>query len=194
MQYHEKMKVISFLFLFLFSVVLSAQQNEEIVKCSVINDQSERLKCFDSLAASLKKDNKEKFEKIIPEIEILEDEVEEAVMDKELETKSSKEIIKDQRKIIVSLKSRIQKISKQRDIEKQKRESKGLSISATIISVAYKSYKFRFKLDNEETWQLTDTGKTAGLKEGGKIKIVPGTMNSYFLENSRGRFRVKKIN
>lgn len=194
MQYHEKMKVISFLFLFLFSVVLSAQQNEEIVKCSVINDQSERLKCFDSLAASLKKDNKDKFEKIIPEIEILEDEVEEEVMDKELETKSSKEIIKDQRKIIVSLKSRIQKISKQRDIEKQKRESKGLPISATIISVAYKSYKFRFKLDNEETWQLTDTGKRAGLKEGDKIKIVPGTMNSYFLENSRGRFRVKKIN
>ena len=194
MQYHEKMKVISFLFLFLFSVVLSAQQNEEIVKCSVINDQSERLKCFDSLAASLKKDNKEKFEKIIPEIEILEDEVEEEVMDKELETKSSTEIIKDQREIIVSLKSRIQKISKQRDIEKQKRESKGLSISATIISVAYKSYKFRFKLDNEETWQLTDTGKRAGLKEGDKIKIVPGTMNSYFLENSRGRFRVKKIN
>ena len=191
MQYHEKMKVISFLFLFLFSVVLSAQQNEEIVKCSVINDQSERLKCFDSLAASLKKNNKEK---IIPEIEILEDEVEEEVMEKELETKSSKEIIKDQRKIIVSLKSRIQKISKQRDIEKQKRESKGLSISATIISVAYKSYKFRFKLDNEETWQLTDTGKRAGLKEGDKIKIVPGTMNSYFLENSRGRFRVKKIN
>ena len=136
------MKVISFLFLFLFSVVLSAQQNEEIVKCSVINDQSERLKCFDSLAASLKKDNKEKFEKTIPEIEILEDEVEEEVMDKELETKSSKEIIKDQRKIIVSLKSRVQKISKQRDIEKQKRESKGLPISATIISVAYKSYKF----------------------------------------------------
>ena len=194
MQYHEKMKVISFLFLFLFSVVLSAQQKEEIVKCSVINDQSERLKCFDSLAASLKKDNKEKFEKIIPEIEILEDEVEEEVMDKELETKSSKEIIKDQRKIIVSLKSRIQKISKQRDIEKQKRESKGLPISATIISVAYKSYKFRFKLDNEEMWQLTDTGKRAGLKEGDKIKIVPGTMNSYFLENSRGRFRVKKIN
>ena len=188
------MKVISFLFLFLFSVVLSAQQNEEIVKCSVINDQSERLKCFDSLAASLKKDNKEKFEKIIPKIEILEDEVEEAVMDEELETKSSKEIIKDQRKIIVSLKSRIQKISKQRDIEKQKRESKGLPISTTIISVAYKSYKFRFKLDNEETWQLTDTGKRAGLKEGDKIKIVPGTMNSYFLENSRGRFRVKKIN
>ena len=103
-------------------------------------------------------------------------------------------LIKDQRKIIVSLKSRIQKISKQRDIEKQKRESKGLPISATIISVAYKSYKFRFKLDNEETWQLTDTGKRAGLKEGDKIKIVPGTMNSYFLENSRGRFRVKKIN
>ena len=194
MQYHEKMKVISFLSLFLFSVVLSAQQNEEIAKCSVINDQSERLKCFDSLAASLKKDNKEKFEKIIPEIEILEDEVEEEVMEKELETKSSKEIIKDQRKIIVSLKSRIQKISKQRDIEKQKRESKGLPISATIISVAYKSYKFRFKLDNEEMWQLTDTGKRAGLKEGDKIKIVPGTMNSYFLENSRGRFRVKKIN
>ena len=194
MKYHEKMKVISFLFLFLFSVVLSAQQKEEIVKCSVINDQSERLKCFDSLAASLKKDNKEKFEKIIPEIEILEDEVEEEVMDKELETKSSTEIIKDQREIIVSLKSRIQKISKQRDIEKQKRESKGLPISATIISVAYKSYKFRFKLDNEEMWQLTDTGKRAGLKEGDKIKIVPGTMNSYFLENSRGRFRVKKIN
>ena len=194
MKYHEKMKVISFLFLFLFSVVLSAQQKEEIVKCSVINDQSERLKCFDSLAASLKKDNKEKFEKIIPEIEILEDEVEEEVMDKELETKSSTEIIKDQREIIVSLKSRIQKISRQRDIEKQKRESKDLSISATIISVAYKSYKFRFKLDNEETWQLTDTGKRAGLKEGDKIKIVPGTMNSYFLENSRGRFRVKKIN
>ena len=64
------------------------------------------------------------------------EEVEEEVMDKELETKSSKEIIKDQRKIIVSLKSRIQKISKQRDIEKQKRESKGLPISATIISVA----------------------------------------------------------
>ena len=194
MKYHEKMKVISFLFLFLFSVVLSAQQNEEIVKCSVINDQSERLKCFDSLAASLKKDNKDKFEKIIPEIEILEDEVEEEVMDKELETKSSTEIIKDQREIIVSLKSRIQKISRQRDIEKQKRESKDLSISATIISVAYKSYKFRFKLDNEEMWQLTDTGKRAGLKEGDKIKIVPGTMNSYFLENSRGRFRVKKIN
>ena len=188
------MKVISFLFLFLFSVVLSAQQKEEIVKCSVINDQSERLKCFDSLAASLKKDNKEKFEKIIPEIEILEDEVEEEVMDKELETKSSTEIIKDQREIIVSLKSRIQKISRQRDIEKQKRESKDLSISATIISVAYKSYKFRFKLDNEEMWQLTDTGKRAGLKEGDEIKIVPGTMNSYFLENSRGRFRVKKIN
>ena len=194
MKYHEKMKVISFLFLFLFSVVLSAQQKEEIVKCSVINDQSERLKCFDSLAASLKKDNKEKFEKIIPEIEILEDEVEEEVMDKELETKSSTEIIKDQREIIVSLKSRIQKISRQRDIEKRKRESKGLPISATIISVAYKSYKFRFKLDNEEMWQLTDTGKRAGLKEGDKIKIVPGTMNSYFLENSRGRFRVKKIN
>jgi len=194
LKYHEKMKVISFLFLFLFSVVLSAQQKEEIVKCSVINDQSERLKCFDSLAASLKKDNKEKFEKIIPEIEILEDEVEEEVMDKELETKSSTEIIKDQREIIVSLKSRIQKISRQRDIEKQKRESKDLSISATIISVAYKSYKFRFKLDNEEMWQLTDTGKRAGLKEGDKIKIVPGTMNSYFLENSRGRFRVKKIN
>lgn len=194
MKYHEKMKVISFLFLFLFSVVLSAQQKEEIVKCSVINDQSERLKCFDSLAASLKKDNKEKFEKIIPEIEILEDEVEEEVMDKELETKSSTEIIKDQREIIVSLKSRIQKISRQRDIEKQKRESKDLSISATIISVAYKSYKFRFKLDNEEMWQLTDTGKRAGLKEGDEIKIVPGTMNSYFLENSRGRFRVKKIN
>ena len=194
MKYHEKMKVISFLFLFLFSVVLSAQQKEEIVKCSVINDQSERLKCFDSLAASLKKDNKEKFEKTIPEIEILEDEVEEEVMDKEIETKPSKEIIKDQREIIVSLKSRIQKISRQRDIEKQKRESKDLSISATIISVAYKSYKFRFKLDNEETWQLTDTGKRARLKKGDKIKIVPGTMNSYFLENSRGRFRVKKIN
>ena len=194
MKYHEKMKVISFLFLFLFSVVLSAQQNEEIVKCSVINDQSERLKCFDSLAASLKKDYKEKFEKTIPEVEILEGEVEEEVLDKELETKPSKEIIKDQRKIIVSLKSRIQKISKQRDIEKQKRESKGLPISATIISVAYKSYKFRFKLDNEETWQLTDTGKRARLKKGDKIKIVPGTMNSYFLENSRGRFRVKKIN
>ena len=185
------MKVISFLSLFLFSVVLSAQQKEEIVKCSVINDQSERLKCFDSLAASLKKNNKEK---IIPEIEILEDEVEGEVTDKEIETKSSKEIIKDQRKIIVSLKSRIQKISKQRDIEKQKRESKGLPVSATIISVAYKSYKFWFKLDNEETWQLTDTGKRARLKKGDKIKIVPGTMNSYFLENSRGRFRVKKIN
>ena len=187
------MKVTTFLFLFFFVVVLNAQQNEEIIKCSVIDDQQVRLKCFDALVASLKENNEEKPEDLILEKKIHKAVIEEKIVDKKLETKSSKEIIKDQKEVIVSLKSSIQKITKQRDLEKQKRESKGLPFSATIVSVSYKSYKFRFKLDNDETWQFTDTGIRARLKEGEKIRIVPGTMRSYFLENSKGRFRVKKI-
>ena len=188
------MKVTTFLFLFFFVVVLNAQPNEEIIKCSVIDDQQERLKCFDALAASIRENNEEKPEDLIHEKEIHQDVIEEKIVDEKLETKTSKEIIEDQKGVIVSLENRIQKITKQGDFEKQKRESKGLPFSATIVSVSYKSYKFRFKLDNDETWQFTDTGIRARLKEGDKIRIVPGTMQSYFLENSKGRFRVKKIN
>ena len=52
-------------------------------------------------------------------------------------------------------------------------------------SVKFINYKFKFKLDNGETWQLTDSGKRARLKKGERIRIVPGDMRSFFLEYSK---------
>ena len=102
-------------------------------------------------------------------------------------------IIEEQKEKILTLENRVKTISRQRNVEQQKNEAKSQPFSATINSVSFINYKFKFKLDNGETWQLTDAGKRARLKKGEIVTIVPGEIHSFFLKNSKGRFRVKKI-
>ena len=179
------------LFIFFITPSLNAQQIEEIKKCSLIDDQMERLACFDTLAKILTESPKPKDE-VMPDVEkSLTKEVDISV--EEGLTKSSKKIIENQKEKIVSLETRIKSITRQRDVEKKKNEAKYEPLSATIISVSFRDYKYRFELDNGETWQLIDSGKRARLKKGETVNIIPGQMRSFFLKNSKGQFRVKKI-
>jgi len=168
---------------------LNAQEIEDIKKCSLINDPMKRLACFDDLvkgpSESPEVETKQEVEKVLP--------AKKEVITEEKVSKSSETIIEEQKERILSLERIVKRISRQRDVQKQKNESKSQPFSATIDSVKFINYKFKFKLDNGETWQLTDSGKRARLKKGETIRIVPGDMRSFFLENSKGRFRVKKI-
>ena len=177
------------LFIFFITPSLNAQQIEEIKKCSLIDDQMERLACFDTLAKILTESPKNE---VIPDAEKSLTKEKEIFLEEEL-TKSSEKIIENQKEKIVSLETRIKRIARQRDVEKQKNEAKYEPLSATIISVSFRNYKYRFKLNNGETWQLTDSGKRARLKKGEAVSIIPGQMHSFFLKNSKGQFRVKKI-
>ena len=47
------MKITILLFISFIALSLNSQQNEGIKKCSLIDDQMERLACFDTLAESL---------------------------------------------------------------------------------------------------------------------------------------------
>ena len=181
----------STILVFLPFIVLSlnAQEIEDFKKCSLIDNPMERLACFDALVTDENKgsevETKPEVEKPLPikKEDITEEEV----------SKSSEKIIEEQKEKILTLERRVKRISRQRDVEKQENETKSQPFSATIESVKFINYKFKFKLDNGETWQLTDSGKRARLKKGETIRIVPGDMRSFFLENSKGRFRVKKI-
>jgi len=168
---------------------LNAQEIEEIKKCSLISDPMKRLACFDDLvkgpSESPKTEVKQEVERVLPS--------KKEVITEEKVSKSSEKIIEEQKERILSLERRVKRIGRQRDVEKEKNESKSQPFSAIIDSVKFVNYKFKFKLDNGETWQLTDSGKRARLKKGQSIRIVPGDMRSFFLENSKGRFRVKKI-
>ena len=168
---------------------LNAQEIEDIKKCSLINDPMKRLACFDDLVKDPSENPevevKQEAEKILP--------AKEEVLTEEKVSESSEIIIEEQKERILSLERIVKSISRQRDVEKQKNEKKSQPFSATIDSVQFINYKFKFKLDNGETWQLTNSGKRARLKKGETIRIVPGDMRSFFLENSKGRFRVKKI-
>ena len=181
--------IVSTVLLICFSYAANAQEIEDIKKCSLINEPMKRLACFDTLVKDESESPKDEVKQVVAEAEPKEKEVvvEEGV------SKSSEEIIDGQQEKIVSLERRIKRITRQRDVEKQKNEDKYQSFSATVVSVSLINYKFRFKLDNGETWQLTDSVKRAGLKKGETIRIVPGEIRSFFLESSKGRFRVKKI-
>ena len=183
------MKFTILFFIPFLAISLHAQQNEDIRKCSLINDQVERLACFDALAKNLSKSPKSE---IKPPVEKLIPLLEEIPVEEEI-SKSSEEIIEDQKGKIVSLETKIKKITRQREVEKQINESKYQPFSAIIVSVSFTNYKYKFKLDNGETWQLTDSGKRARLKKGEEISIVPGQVSSFFLKNSKGQFRVKKL-
>jgi len=168
---------------------LNAQEIEEIKKCSLISDPMKRLACFDDLVKGPSESPeivvKQEVERVLP--------AKTEVITEEKVSKSSEKIIEEQKERILSLEKRVKRIGRQRDVEKEKNESKSLPFSAIIDSVKFVNSKFKFKLDNGETWQLTDSGKRARLKKGQSIRIVPGDMRSFFLENSKGRFRVKKI-
>ena len=186
-----RIKFIIFLVIYFVTFSIKAQLDDDIKKCSLIKDQKDRLVCFDSLAKSLNESSKTEIESPIKEITIIKEQApvikeEDAV--EEIPLKTSKEIIEDQREIISSLKKRITGISKARE-----RDSESSSFSAKLISVEYRSYKFRFELDNGQVWQLTDTGSRAKLKKGQKVMMEPGSMGSFFLTNSKGRFRTKRI-
>ena len=181
-------KALSILLIW-FSSLLYALADEKILNCSSIEDSTERLMCFDTLAASIRPNNQHKEAK----------EVEEAITASFLQeeisnSKSSEQIIKKQKETIVSLENKLEKIKTSKKIQGTIDKTEKSSYSATIVSVNYFNYKYRFKLDNGESWQLSDSGKRARLKKGEKIKMIPGYMNSFFLKNSKGQFRAKKIN
>ena len=182
-------KTTILVFLPFIALSLNAQEIKDFKKCSLIDDPMERLACFDALFKdenkSLEVEAKPEAEKPLP--------VKKEVITEEKVSKSSEKIIEEQKEKILTLERRVKRISRQRDAEKQKNETKSQPFSATIESVKFINYKFKFRLDNGETWQLTDSGKRARLKKGETIRIVPGDMRSFFLENSKGRFRVKKI-
>ena len=183
------MKSTILVFLPVLTLSLSAQEIEDFKKCSLIDSPMERLACFDALVKDENKNSeletKLEVEKSLP--------VKKEVITEEKVSKSSEKIIEEQKEKILTLERRVKRISRQRDVQKQENEAKSQPFSATIESVKFINYKFKFKLDNGETWQLTDSGKRARLKKGETIRIVPGDMRSFFLENSKGRFRVKKI-
>ena len=183
------MKSTILVFLPFLTLSLSAQEIEDFKKCSLIDGPMERLACFDAL---VKDENKNSELVIKPEVEKSLP-VKKEVITEEKVSKSSEKIIEEQKEKILTLEKRVKRISRQRDVQRQKNETKSQPFSATIESVKFINYKFKFKLDNGETWQLTDSGKRARLKKGETIRIVPGDMRSFFLENSKGRFRVKKI-
>ena len=183
------MKPTILVFLFFLTLSLNAVEIEDFNKCSLINDPMKRLSCFDTL---VKDQNKSPEVGINPQEEKVLSSKEE-VLSEEKASKSSEKIIEEQKDKILTLERRVKRISRQRDLEKQRNEEKLESFSSTIVTLSFINYKFKFKLDNGETWKLTDTGKRARLKKGDVIKIVPGEMDSFFLENSKGRFRVKKI-
>ena len=183
------MKITILLFISFIALSLNSQQNEGIKKCSLIDDQMERLACFDTLAESL---TESPVNEVMPDAEKVLTKEKENFVEKEI-SKSPEKIIENQKEKIVSLETRIKRITRQRDVEKKKNEAKYEPLSATIISVSFRDYKYRFELDNGETWQLTDSGKRARLKKGETVSIVPGQMRSSFLKNSKGKFRVKKI-
>ena len=182
-------KTTILVFLPFIALSLNAQEIEDFKKCSLIDGPMERLACFDALFKdenkSLEVEAKPEAEKPLP--------VKKEVITEEKVSKSSEKIIEEQKEKILTLERRVKRISRQRDAEKQKNETKSQPFSATIESVKFINYKFRFRLDNGETWQFTDSGKRARLKKGEIIRIVPGDMRSFFLESSKGRFRVKKI-
>ena len=181
--------IVSTVLLICFSCVANAQEIEDIKKCSLINDPMKRLACFDALVKDESESPKDEVKPVVAKVEPKEIDL---VVEEDV-SKSSEEIIEGQQEKIVSLERRIKRITRQRDVEKQKNEDKYQSFSATVVSASLINYKFRFKLDNGETWQLTDSVRRAGLKKGETIRIVPGEMRSFFLESSKGRFRVKKI-
>ena len=189
MKYDYKMKRTLGILLIWFSSLLYPLTEEKILNCSSIEDNEERLECFDTLATSIKLSNQSKKAK----------KVEEAILVSSLQeelsnTKSSEQIIKQQKETIVSLENKLEKIKTSKTIQEPMGKIEKFSYSATIVSVNYFNYKYRFKLDNGESWQLSDSGKRARLKKGEKIVIIPGYINSFFIKNSNGQFRARKIN
>ena len=182
-------KTTILVFLPFIALSLNAQEIEDFKKCSLIDGPMERLACFDAL---FKDENKSSEVEAKPEVEKSLP-VKKEVITEEKVSKSSEKIIEEQKEKILTLERRVKRISRQRDVEKQKNETESQPFSATIEAVKFINYKFKFKLDNGETWQLTDSGKRARLKKGETVTIIPGEIHSFFLKNSKGRFRVKKI-
>lgn len=190
------MKIKILLFIPFLALPLNAQGYEKIKKCISIDNQMERLACYDQIAESLLRDKNKDIVKPNKDATITITKIEEKdLTDLKIveETQEDQETIKDQRERIISLERMVNRLTRQRNVEREKNESKYQPFSAEIISVSFINYKFKFKLNNDEVWQLTDSGKRARLKKGDSIKIEPGEMDSFFLVNSKGRFRVKKI-
>tara|TARA_Y100000590_G_scaffold79789_1_gene88584 strand:+ start:5491 stop:6054 length:564 start_codon:yes stop_codon:yes gene_type:complete len=180
------------LFIPFLALSLGAQEYEELKKCSSIKEQMERLACYDQIAESLVGEENKITVKPDQDTPIVAKEIKAkdqnvAIIEEDEQT------IKGQRERIISLERMVNRLTRQRNVEREKNESKYQPFSAEIISVSFVNYKFKFKLDNDETWRLTDSGKRARLKKGDNIKIEPGEMDSFFLVNSKGRFRVKKV-
>tara|TARA_B100000029_G_scaffold515197_1_gene621064 strand:- start:1264 stop:1827 length:564 start_codon:yes stop_codon:yes gene_type:complete len=184
-------KILFLLVIPTLSVYLNAHQDIEIKKCLDISEPEKRLWCFDTLFQNIPRDEPEKPTKTL-ELEIIKNIEKEDVSDSGQAIKPQKEaeeIIEDQRKEITSLKRKIKNISN----NNYNTATNNSSFDSVIVSVEYRQSKFRFELDNGQTWQLTDSGIRARLKKGQTIKIEPGGMRSFFLVNSKGRFRTKQI-
>ena len=184
-------KILFLLIIPSLSVSLYAHQDTEVKKCLDISEPEKRLSCFDALFLNVPQDEPEKL------TETLELESNKNIKKEDLSDlgqvikpqREAEEIIEDQRQEITSLKRTIKDISNNKD----NIATNSSSFNSLIVSVEYRQSKFRFKLDNGQTWQLTDSGIRARLKKGQTIKIEPGGMRSFFLVNSKGRFRAKQI-
>ena len=139
-------------FLPFIALSLNAQEIKDFKKCSLIDGPMERLACFDAL---FKDENKSSEVEAKPEVEKSLP-VKKEVITEEKVSKSSEKIIEEQKEKILTLERRVKRISRQRDVEKQKNETESEPFTATIESVKFINYKFKFRLDNGETWQLTD--------------------------------------
>jgi len=184
-------KILFLLIIPTLSLPLNAHQDIEIKKCLDISEPEKRLSCFDALFLNISQDEPEKLTETL-KLEINKNIEKEDVSDSGQVIKPQKEdeeIIEDQRQEITSLKRKIKNISNNKD----NTATNNSSFDSVIVSVEYRQSKFRFKLDNGQIWQLTDSGIRARLKKGQTIKIEPGGMRSFFLVNSKGRFRAKQI-
>ena len=66
-----------------------------------------------------------------------------------------------------------------------------------IVEISESKSSLAFRRDMSATrtdLEITAKYSLDDIKKGETIRIVPGDMRSFFLENSKGRFRVKKIN
>ena len=110
--------IVSTVLLICFSYVANAQEIEDIKKCSLINDPMKRLACFDNLVKGDSESPKDEVKPVVAKVEPKETDlvIEEGV------SKSSEEVIEGQQEKIVSLERRIKRITRQRDVEKQKNE------------------------------------------------------------------------
>ena len=110
--------IVSTVLLICFSYVANAQEIEDIKKCSLINDSMKRLACFDNLVKGESESPKDEVKPVVAKVEPKETDL---VIEEDVST-SSEEIIEGQQEKIVSLERRIKRITRQRDVEKQKNE------------------------------------------------------------------------